>query len=433
MFRPYSLLALALSPLILPALGLACFRKKYRARIPARLGFGLRRRLGERPASPVVWIHALSVGEATSAGPLIEGLHAEWPGAAIVLSVTTRAGAEVAEARFAGLCRAVVAAPYDLHPVVRHFVRTIRPDLFILVETDFWPGWLAQLAGAGVPAYLVNGRITAKSFARYRRFARFFAPMFDCFRGLCMQTAADAANMAGLGIAPEKIHVLGNLKFDAGGAAATPGPVAPEARRALRRAYGFAEDGPLLLCGSTHPGEEALLSAAIAELLRDMPDLQILLAPRQIDRAAEIAEAAERDGIAFRFRSRMGEAGQESGPFLLLDTLGELAGCYALADLAFIGGSLAPFGGHNPLEAAAVGVPVCFGPHMEDFSEIAADLVAAGGAQRLEADGLARNLRGLLADAQGRETMGRAAAARLAERRGVVARHLALFAPHLQS
>ena len=427
MFRFYNLLALLLSPLILPALALACFWEKYRVRIPARLGFGLARRLGPDSGGPVIWVHALSVGEATSAGPLFQGLREQWPGADIVLSVTTRAGEKVASERYAGRCRAIVAAPYDLPPVVGHFIRAIRPALFIQIETDFWPGWLSQLARAGVPAYLANGRITENSFARYRRFARFFAPMFDCFRGLCMQTRADAANMAALGLAPEKIHVLGNLKFDAGGATEPPGP---EARRALRRDYGFAEDAPLLLCGSTHPGEEALLLRVVAAILREMPNLQLLLAPRQPDRAAEIAALAERQGIAFRRRSQMAAAG---GPFLILDTLGELTCCYALADLAFIGGSLAPFGGHNPVEAAAVGVPVCFGPHMEDFSEIAADLVEAGGAVRLTEENLAETLRGLLTDAPRRERMGRAGLDWLAGQRGVVARRLVLGAPRLNA
>ena len=428
MLRLYTLLSWLLSPLALLPLALACFREKYRVRIPARLGFGLSRRLGPQTGGQVVWVHALSVGEVTSAGPLLRGLREGWPGADIVFSVTTRAGERVARERYGSLCRAIVAAPYDLPPVVRHFICIIRPALFIQIETDFWPGWLAELARADVPAYLVNGRITEKSFARYRRLTWFFAPMFDCFRGLCMQTRADAANMAALGLAPEKIHVLGNLKFDAGEAA---GPSGPEARQELRRKYGFAEDAPLLLCASTHPGEEALLLPAVAAILRDMPNLQLLLAPRQPGRADEIADLAERQGIAFRRRSRMDGAGQGRGAFMILDTLGELAGCFALADLAFIGGSLAPFGGHNPVEAAAVGASVCFGPHMEDFSEIAADLVAAGGAVLLTADDLTATLRALLADAGTRARMGRAGLDWLAGQRGVVARHLALFAPHL--
>ena len=430
MFLVYNLLALFLSPLILPALALACLREKYRARIPARLGVGLARRLGPDAGASVIWIHALSVGEVTSAGPLLRGLRERWPEAVLVLSVTTRTGERLARERYAGICRAIVAAPYDLPAVIRHFIACIRPRLFIQVETDFWPGWLSQLARAGVPAYLVNGRITEKSLARYRRFAWFFAPMFDCFRGLCMQTAADAANMAGLGLAPEKMHVLGNLKFDASETTEPPGP---DVRRELRRRYGFADDAPLLLCGSTHPGEEALLLPAVATILRDMPQLQLLLAPRRIERADEIVALAERSGIVFRRRSLMAGTAETGGPFLVLDTLGELAGCYALADLAFIGGSLAPCGGHNPVEATAAGTPVCFGPHMEDFSEIAADLVEAGGAVRLTVEGLARALRDLLADAPRRAAMGRAGLDWLAGQRGVVERHLALIAPHLDS
>ena len=430
LFACYQLLSLLLLPLALPVLCVALLSGKYRARIPARLGFGLKEKLPAE-GTQTVWIHALSVGEVTSAVPLVRGLHERWPAAHLVLSVSTKSGAAVAQEKFADFCT-VIAAPFDLWPVTRHFLKRIRPDLFIQVETDFWPGWLHALKSAGVPAYLVNGRITARSFSRYQRFAVFFAPMFSCFSGLVMQTRADADNMRQLGLAPEKIHVLGNLKFDAAGLQAAQ--LDELTRRALRQNYGFSADALLLVCASTHPGEEAALFTALAALLPDLPALQVLLAPRDIGRAGELAAlVAARHGLRFRLRSVEKLEEVQPGPFLLLDTLGELADCCGMADLVFVGGSLAPFGGHNPVEAASRGIAVCFGPHMEDFSEIAAELTAAGGAVWLESDAemLENALRRLLTGTEQRKRMGQAGLAWVQSRRGVVTRHLELVARHL--
>ena len=430
LFACYRFLPLLLLPLVLPILCAVLFSDKYRARLPARLGFGLKKRLPPERRQ-TVWIHALSVGEATSAAPLLRGLRERWPAAHLVFSVSTKSGEAVARQKFADCCT-VIAAPLDLWPVTRHFLRLIRPDLFLQVETDFWPGWLYALKSAGVPSYLVNGRITARSFARYQRFAVFFAPMFSCFSGLAMQTQADAGNMQRLGLPPEKIHVLGNLKFDAAGyqAARLEAP----ARAALRKRYGLTE-GLLLLCASTHPGEETILLSALAALLPDLPGLQVLLAPRNPDRGKDLAALAVHEhGLRFRLRSEEKDGEVQSGPFLLLDTLGELAECCGMADLVFVGGSLAAFGGHNPVEAASQGIAVCFGPHMEDFSEIAAELTEAGGAVWLEADAekLEAVLRRLLTEADQRERMGQAALAWVQARRGVVKRHLDLVAQHLE-
>ena len=431
LFACYRFLPLLLLPLALPVLGVALFADKYRARIPARLGFGLKQKLPEGRAQ-TVWIHALSVGEATSAAPLVRGLRERWPAAHLVFSVSTKSGEAVAQEKFADFCT-VIAAPFDLWPVTRHFLRLIRPDLFIQVETDFWPGWLHALKSAGVPTYLVNGRITARSFARYQRFSVFFAPMFSCFSGLAMQTQADAANMRRLGLPLERVHVLGNLKFDAAGLQAAQ--LEPAAKAALKRRYGFTPEGLLLVCASTHPGEEASLLAALAALLPDLPDLQVLLAPRNIKRAKDMtALALSGNGPCFRLRSVERAGRVQPGPFLLLDTLGELAECCGMADLVFVGGSLAAFGGHNPVEASSRGVPVCFGPHMEDFSEIAADLTAAGGAVWLQPDPekLESDLRLLLTDTALRERMGQVALSWVESRRGVVQRHLDLVARHLE-
>lgn len=420
----YNLLML-LALLLLPALGLVLLRGKYRGRIPARLGFGLADRLGDTAGADTVWVHALSVGEVTSARPLLRGLRAALSEAHIVLSVTTRSGERLARERLADCCHVILAAPYDLYPSIATFIHHIRPRVFILVETDFWPNWLHGLARKGIPTYLVNGRISERSFRRYRRAAFFFVPMFRRLSGLCMQTKADADKLVELGLAPDRIHTLGNLKCDAG--VRDPAENIPDRQR-LRQEYGFDAEAPLWICGSTHAGEEELLLPAYAALRASLPNLQLLLAPRQIERAAALVSLAERHGISCRRRSQGKHA--ESGPVLLLDTLGELASCYAMADLAFIGGSLVPAGGHNPVEAAAFGVVSCFGPHMDDFAEIAAALLACGGALRLGGDHLEATLLPLFQDDRLRSRMGLAARYWLRDQQGVLQRHLELILPH---
>lgn len=420
----YNLLML-LVPLLLPVLGLALLRGKYRGRIPARLGFGLADRLGDAAGADTVWVHALSVGEVTSARPLLDAMRKALPRARIVLSVATRSGEQLARERLADCCHVILAAPYDLYPSIAIFIRHIRPRVFILVETDFWPNWLHGLARKGVPAYLVNGRISERSFLRYRRAAFFFVPMFCSLSGLCMQTRADADKLLGLGLDPGRIHTLGNLKCDAQVGDRAEGM--PDRQR-LRREYGFDEQAPLWICGSTHAGEEELLLPVYAALRASLPDLQLLLAPRQIGRAAALVALAARHGISCRRRSEGEDAGK--GPVLLLDTLGELASCYAMADLAFIGGSLVPVGGHNPVEAAACGVVSCFGPHMDDFAEISAALLACGGALRLGGTRLETALLPLFQDAGLRSRMGLAALHWLRAQQGILQRHLELIIPH---
>lgn len=437
MLALYKALTLLLSPLVLLLCAVALFRKKYRDRIPARLGFGLAEKLGKdagadtRGTMGTIWVHALSVGEVTSAQPLLRGIRETLPNARLVLSVATRSGEQVAREQLADCCHAIIAAPYDFVPVIRHFIGQIDPKVFILVETDFWPNWLHLLAQRGIPSYLVNGRISASSFARYQKFSFFFAPMFRSFTALCMQTRADAAHMEQLGLNPARIHTLGNLKFDvAGDWANTPNSSAH--RHRLRQEYGFDPAAPLFICGSTHAGEEELLLPAYAALRKQIPQLQLLLAPRQIERAASIAELAAQHGTTCRRRSMAEQQGRGSGPVLLLDTLGELAACYPMADLAFVGGTLVPTGGHNPVEAVAVQTAVCFGPHMEDFSEIAAGLLESGGAVQLEADSLHITLEQLLLDTVLRIRMVEAASRWLHSQQGVVQRHLDLITPRFQ-
>jgi 3-deoxy-D-manno-octulosonic-acid transferase len=421
----YPLLTGLLLVLALPLLPLLAGKAKYRNRILRRLGFGLKARLhspgGRTSKQPTIWIHALSVGEVTSALPLVRGLRRQLPEAYLVFSATTHSGSEVASSLLASLVDALIPAPLDFGPVVPYYLHCIRPNLFLQVETDFWPHWLFCLQQRRIPLMLVNGRISAGSFRRYQRLPRLFRPMFAAFSLLAMQTGGDADKMRALGLETSRILTLGNLKFDTRENAAPSAAVA-----ARRRAYGFSPMEPLWICGSTHPGEEEILLRIFCRLRLQLPGLQLLLAPRNIERTRDIVALANAMQLPCR---RKTTAGNTSGPLLILDTIGELADCYSMADVAFVGGSLIAFGGHNPLEPAGAGVPVLVGPHTEDFSEITCGLIKAGGIQQVQnGTELEAWLNRLFSDPARRQIMGDRAAAWIEAHRGVVADHLEVIA-----
>lgn len=351
-------------------------RKRFRARIAARLGIGLKRQLNDRPliSTPelTIWVHALSVGEVTSAIPLVHGIKKQYPNARVIFSATTTSGLQIARRNLSSNVNCIISSPLDLHWTVSHFLRTIRPDLFILVETDFWPNWLHQLSLKNIPTILVNGRISGASLARYQRFAFFFTPMFKCFTRLSMQTAADANALTQLGVPPHSLITLGNLKYDRRNSNQNT-----DNNKALKVRYGFSENALLWICGSTHAGEEEIILTVFANLRQTIPDLQLMIAPRDIDRADQVTSLADHAGVTWCRRTQASDSPHD---LMILDTIGELAGCYAMADVVFIGGSLVPVGGHNPIEPASFGIPVLFGPHMEDFSEISEELLNKGGA-----------------------------------------------------
>jgi len=349
--------------LIVLVVGLAPFwgavvlgRGKYRRTVAGRLGWGLERRLRSLPRSgPRIWVHALSVGEVRSAVPLVRTLKEKRPEAVVVLTAATASGLAAAQGAGADL---VLPFPFDLPPVVARFLSRVRPELFILVETDFWPNILAGLARRQVPAYLVNGRISERSLARYRRFGFFFRPLFSSFAALVLQNEEDVERLATLEIASDRLFAVGNLKYDA--AIGAP-PAAVD-----------LPPGRYVVAGSTHTGEDPLILDCLHHWRAVVPDLRLVLVPRHVDRAAEIVTLAERRG----FTTCSYPPGDDNFDVLVVDVFGKLAGLYQRAEVAFIGGSLVERGGHNPIEAAVFGVPVIFGPHTEDFVDITRDFLA---------------------------------------------------------
>ena len=409
------LLILLLWPLLALMVAVRPGRQRH---ILKRLGWSVPPGSRHAPGRKTIWVHALSVGEVTSALPLVAGIK-EGLDVELVFSATTRSGFRLAEEVIAPHADRIIFYPIDILPVIRYFLRIIHPDLFILVETDFWPNQLSALKRKKIPALLVNGRISGKSMNAYMRFGFFFRQLFNSFSALSMQTAEDGRKLIDLGVAESKIICLGNLKFDSRSSSKTISPAGEKRHAGIR-----------ILAGSTHRGEEEMLLMAYRELKKDRHDLTLIIAPRDVSRNAEIENLAKSLGIEAFCRSQGEPAFLPD--LLILDTIGDLAACYRSCDIAFTGGSLVDEGGHNPLEPAIAGIPVLFGPHMEDFAEIAEEMIAAGGAIRVDTvDGLLRSLERLIDDTPLRKTAGQAASAYVLGKQGVVNKHLELIGKYL--
>jgi 3-deoxy-D-manno-octulosonic-acid transferase len=416
-----------LSPLLLVK---AIISPKYRGRILLRLGFGIKELTEKLPAGGKrIWIHALSVGEVLSAQPLVRELRAAYPDTGLIFSASTKTGEELSRDVMAKEVDLFVPFPMDLFPVTRKFIDRIRADLFILIETDFWPNFLYVLDKNNTPAILVNGRISQKSFVRYQRFRFVFLPMFRIFRFISMQTAADADKMIELGVDADRVKALGNLKYDA----VLPDTVGWDQEQRptsfYRIQFGISPEKVVWIAGSTHPGEEVTILTAYKRLSLLFPDLFLVVAPRQVERGREVKEIAESLGLTVRLRSAPLQDEEFPGaPLLILDTMGELSRMYSFCDLAFIGGSLVPDGGHNPLEPAAFGKPILFGPYMDDFTEISSDLLAKDAAIVChDEDDIFEILKQLLVSATLRKEMGDQAQALVLHHRGVTKRHLEII------
>lgn len=407
--------------LLLPVLfWVVLSKQKYRTRISKRLGWELPVIHQQHPKQQTIWIHALSVGETTSALPLVKGIREEYPDAVIVFSTTTRSGQALAEKLIKPYVETIISAPLDFLPAIQSFIRSIQPDIFILTETDFWPNWLFLLNQKSIPTVLVNGRISQESFTKYNRFPWFFRPLFSGFTALSMQTDEDCQNLKQLGISSAKIHTLGNLKLDT---LLLSNPLPNGDPSQLKKRYGLLPDAMVLICGSTHEGEETILFNVFVKLKEVFPKLQFIVAPRDIGRSNEILSLAQTYNLRCSQKTHL--AKDITYDILILDTLGELAAVYQIADAAFIGGSLVASGGHNPLEAAVFATPVLFGSHMEDFSEIATELVnCEGGIQVAGEVELQESLINIFANTSYRKEKGQLARQWVRDNQGVVRRHL---------
>lgn len=393
----------------------------------------LEERLGRLPAAvnpdrrPSVWVHAVSVGEALAARPLLRALRAACPEHRLVVSTTTATGQRVARG-FGRDVDAVCYAPFDFPWCVNRALDRIAPALFLTVDTEIWPNLLRACRRRGVGTAIVNGRLSDRSFRRYRRVRRGMQRVLADVGRICAQTEEWAERFVALGADPARVAVTGSLKFDAVG---RPGGDSPEeaavteADANLHAAFDFARRRPVLMAASTLRGEEAAALRAFARIRRTAPDALLLVAPRHPERFDEARGIAERAGFAVRMRTDL-EPGRDPGAdVVILNTLGELGRLFGCASAVFVGGSLVPAGGHNPIEPAAFGRAIVFGSHTENFADVTRALLAAGAAiEAPDADSLVETLAELMADAGRRSRLGDAARAVVDAHRGATRRTL---------
>jgi 3-deoxy-D-manno-octulosonic-acid transferase len=361
------------------------------------------------------WLHAVSVGEVMIALKLAARMKERDPSLRVALTTTTTTGFALANRRCPEWIE-VLYTPLDFWPIMRHAFAVIRPARIVLVEAEVWPNLTAIAHRRRIPVALVNARLSPRSERRFRKFTWFVRPYFRMLDLICAQEPQDVTRWESLGAIPDRIHPVGSIKFDPENV--EPQPDGP---RALLKQFGIDGQRPILLAGSTHEGEEAILGNVFLGLRREFPDLFLIIAPRHVERAREIAAQLERTGLTTARRSKTGR-----GPLpdcLLLDTTGELRDWYSVATIVFIGKSLTARGGQNPVEAIVAQRPVVFGPHMENFAALVRTLLAAGGALQPEDEiTLTATLADLLADPVKRQRLASNARQVLNQHRGATDR-----------
>jgi len=387
---------------------------------------GLRQRLGYLPETvvadlaghPCLWVHAVSVGETMASLGLVEALHRAYPELRVVFSTVTATGQRVARERV-GRADHVIYFPLDLPWMVRRVVDQLRPRLFVVMETEIWPNCFRELGRRGVPIVIANGRLSPSSFRGYRRLRWAMRWVLAPVTAFAMQSDGDGERMRAIGADPARVVVTGNVKYDE---ALTLPDEAAMAQLAER--IGGPAAGPVWICASTHEGEEAVCLDCFERLRERMPELRLILAPRHPERCDAVDRLLRDRGVDFLRISAGG--GRWHEPCLLVDEVGWVMRLFGHATVAFVGGSLVATGGHNLLEPAAWGVPVCFGPNTFNFPDITDELVAAGGGIRVaDGDALARETAALLDDPARRQTVGTAARQVVEAKAGAVARTVA--------
>ena len=378
---------------------------------------------GELPAEPRCWIHAVSVGEAATAVPLVEAIERRWPELAVVMTTVTPTGARMVADRLNGKVTHRYF-PLDLPGPVRRALAAVKPRFFIGMETELWPNFLRALERRGVPAMIANGRISDRSFRRYHRVRFLTSRMLRDISVFAMQSQEDARRIIALGALPERVVVTGNLKTDL-----APPEAGGEA--VWQRLLGLGEGELVWIAGSTHRGEEAAVLDAFKRLRVRFPTLALLLAPRHPERVAEVERLAADAGLSTVRRSEL-PRDRARHAVVILDTVGELAQIYRVATVVFVGGSLVPTGGHNMLEPALLRKPVLFGPHTSNFRESAELLLGAGGAVLVaDQSQLEARIAELLADPDLRRGMGEAALQAIVSRQGAVKQTIELVERYL--
>lgn len=426
----YNLLLFFAAILAIPYYGLKMAATgKYRRSLGPKLGFDALPESKTPAGKPRIWVHAVSVGEVTAAAPIIRELYAVMPAASIVLSTSTETGRQMAVKLATGA--SVIYYPLDIPCVVRKRLDQVRPDVFVPVETEVWPNFIRLCRRREISVVMVNGRISPRSFARYRSTLFFWRGVFGGLDRAGMISETDAERAATLGVTRSRLKIAGNAKYDGFAAAASP-----ELREETSRRLNMEPDAEILVAGSTHDGEETVIIDVYRKLLQKRPQFKLLLVPRHVERAEEVAALLDKAGFSDVIRmSRLNSGGKRAGErIVLVDVIGELFTMYSLATVVFCGGSLVKKGGQNILEAAAWGKVIFHGPHMEDFRDETSLLDGAGAAITV-ADGkeLYAGIEKFLDNPELLREKGEAGQRAIASSRGAAGRYAALVRDALLS
>lgn len=413
----YALITYLLTPVVLGHLWWRSLSNPdYRRRIGERFGY-FDRRMDRRS----IWIHAVSVGEVQAAAALVSALQSRYPEIPLVVTTMTPTGSQQARDLF-GDTVVHSYVPYDLAGAVRRFFDWARPTLVIIMETELWPNLFSECGRRKIPLVLASARVSARSVRRYRRVVGLFRDALSHGIVIAAQTQTDAARFLSLGANPSRIHVTGNIKFDF-----DLDPNIPSSGSEFRRSH--AAGRPVWIAASTHGEEEQIVLAAHQKILAENGNALLLLVPRHPERFQFVASLLDRAGMSFVTRSSGGRCTPETKVFLG-DSMGELMSFYAAADVALVGGSLTPIGGHNLLEPAALGLPVLTGPYTFNAADIAELLIDKGSTQVVHnADELADRVTALFADQNDRETRGSGGREVIENNRGTLQRLLELIDP----
>ena len=414
---------------------------KNRDRFKERLGLNLPDL--DQPAVGRLWIHALSVGEVLSAIPLIEALKNKYPSKEMVLSVTTATGLDIARKKLKDHVDHLLPMPLDFWWSVRRMIKKINPIIFILVETDIWPGLISLLKKRGVKTILVNGRLSPHSEKSYRRWKFLIKRVLQMLELFLMQTELDKYRILKGGLCPDKVRVTGNIKFDRAWR-----PLDDKERNKWLKLLSL-KSGLIWVAGSTHHPEEKIIFNVFSQLLKSFPNISLIIGPREANRFDDVYHLARDRGLRVIRKTQLPvkptttvspvsqaralRAGKQKYNVFILNTLGELGQIYGLADIAFVGGSLAPAGGHNLLEPAFFGIPVLFGPYTYNFTTMS-ELMIKHRAGKMVADEseLLNVMLELLAQQSKRDEIGRRAKVFVEQNQGALARAMGILEPYIE-
>ncbi|MBI5042429.1 MAG: 3-deoxy-D-manno-octulosonic acid transferase [Nitrospirae bacterium] len=422
MYFIYNLFIYFLFPLILPYLVLKSIKRKSSlSGISERFGYYPDISIGNKK---VIWIHAVSVGEVIASMPLVLELKSRYPDYSLIMSTVTETGRATAINKIPFL-NAIIYFPFDFTFSVNKAIDTIRPNIFIMLETEIWPNFLRTLKRKDIPVILINGRISDRSYKRYLMARFFIKGVLKNISAFGMQSAADTERIINMGAVKERVVRTGNLKFEH-----EARDISSDTVKKLKESMNITEDKDIIIAGSTHKGEDEEIIKAyltISMAIRKLPLL--IIAPRHLDRLPEIEDILKRYNLSF-IRKTMMKKGEALSKYsvILLDTIGELSALYSIASVVFVGGSLVPVGGHNILEPALYKKPVLFGPHMHNFKEIAEGFKNRGAAIEIaDSDEMAKKIINILNNPDIGREFGERGFSVIVENRGALEKSIGLI------